>query len=320
MARASKDENSDIFYALKGGGNQFAIVTSFVLQTFPSGPVWGGTKIYGLDQKDALIRATHNLVSNYHDPKAAVIVTFSTTLHDLVDVFVVFYFYNDPRGPGEILAEFDAIPALVDQTKGPRSYRDLIGANSEFSLKGMRYLIRTNTLPNLAGEQGLDLYHYTFDSWYEPARRVQAHDLENYAFSLAWQPVPHQLQNASTSAPHGVNLLGLDARHGDKVFMEYDVSWLSPWRDHEAAAAMHAVTQPVAEYAQRKFAGVPPTHHQEGDVSYTNFNPMFMNDCMYDQDPLRSYGEETYRRLGEIQRRRDAKGLFAKRTGGFKLA
>ncbi|KAF2174162.1 hypothetical protein M409DRAFT_16430 [Zasmidium cellare ATCC 36951] len=319
VTRANKNQNSDIWYALKGGGNQFAIVTEFVLETFPIGQVWGGHKIYTLDQKDALINATHNLISNYYDTKAAVIVTFSTTLDSLVDIFVVFFYYNSPAGPGPILSEFNAIPSLIDATKGPRSYKDLIDDNSQFSLDGMRYLIRTGTFPNLPGADGVDLYQNIFNSWFDLAKSYQRKQLDNYVFSLAYQPMPYTLQSASVNAPNGVNLLGLDPAHGDKVFMEYDVSWLLPTTDAAAAADLTNITQPAQNYARQKYGNSRPTHWSSGYVGTTNFNPLFMNDAMYNQDPVRSYGEETYERLRGIQRQRDPSGLFSGRTGGWKF-
>lgn len=37
---------SDIFWALRGGGNNFGIVTNFKLVTFPLGLMWGGQRVY----------------------------------------------------------------------------------------------------------------------------------------------------------------------------------------------------------------------------------------------------------------------------------
>lgn len=320
---ANKHENTNLFYALKGGGNQFAIVTQFTFQTFEIGEVWGGYKIYSLDQKDALLKATHNLVSDYYDPKAAVIVTFSSTLDILVDtivdIFVVFYFYNAPVGPGDILAEFDAIPSMTDSTSANRSYKDLIDDNSLFSVEGQRYLIRTGTLPNLPGQQGLDVYNHTFDSWYDAAQDYQFSTIDNMVFSLAFQPIPQQLANASVNAPYGVNLLGLDPEHGDKVFMEYDVSWFLPITDKAAATFISEITEPAQTYAMQKYSDTKPTNWRSGNTSVTNFNPLFMNDAMFNQDQRRFFREGTYDKLKATQRERDPKGLFHQRTGGFKF-
>ncbi|PIA96174.1 Bifunctional solanapyrone synthase [Cercospora beticola] len=317
LTRANRNQNSDLFYAMKGGGGQFAIVTEFVMQTYPIGKVWGGHKIFPMSQKDALLKATHNLNSNYNDTKAAVIVTYSSTLDTLVDIFVVFMFYDGPQ-PGTILDEFNAIPSLIDQTKPNRDYAELLDSNSFFSLQGQRYLIRTGTLPNLPGAQGVDLYNFAFTSFFDGAKKAQLLEIDNYIFSMAFQPIPHQLASNSVNNPSGVNLIGLDPRYGDKVFLEYDVSWLLPITDQKAAATITNLTQAAQDYGRSKYANVRPTNYQSGDLGW-GYRPLFMNDAMFNQDPLKSYPAESYARLQQIQRQRDPNGFFSKRTGGFKV-
>ncbi|RMZ81649.1 hypothetical protein DV737_g2424, partial [Chaetothyriales sp. CBS 132003] len=305
--------NIDLYYALKGGGNQFAIVTSFVFVSYPIGQVWGGVRIHTIDQKEALLAAVHNLTSDYYDPKAAVIVTASFTLADPTGIFVVFYFYNSPDGPGAILDEFNAIPALVDTTT-IQSYATLLTTNSVYSLTGQRYLIRAGTLPNLPGANGIDLYTYQFDSVYQQAAADVISVVDSLIISLAYQPIPHQLAAASAAAPGGPNRLGLDPAHGDLMWMEYDVSWLLPTTDEATTTFVMGLTEPVLAYAHTKYAGVPPTNYRSGDVETTSYNPVFMNDAMYNQDPLGSYGQETYDRLASIQKQRDPDGFFSQRT------
>jgi hypothetical protein len=51
----------DLFWALRGGGNNFGLVTRFDLATFPQGPMWGGVKLYSFDKAPQLmsgLRAT----------------------------------------------------------------------------------------------------------------------------------------------------------------------------------------------------------------------------------------------------------------------
>lgn len=319
ITQANSTSNTDIFWALKGGGSQFAIVTTFIMQTYPIGKVWGGHKIYTLDKKAELLRATHNLVSNYYDPKAAVIVTFSTTILDLVQVFVVFYFYNDPSGPGAILDEFNQIEASIDNTKAGWVYGDLLVDNGQFSLEGQRYLIRENTIPSLPGDAGMDLFNYTFNSWHDAALLRVFGAVDNFFFNMAFQPVPHQMIEASANSPYGGNRLGMLPETGDHCFIEYDVSWLLATTDTLAAQYAVDVTQPVADYQRAKYSSTAPTNYESGNLSFTNFNPVFMNDAMYNQDPLRSYGDEIYQRLAQIQKQVDPQGLFSKRTKGFQF-
>jgi FAD/FMN-containing dehydrogenase len=55
--RASKDEEPDLFWALRGGGGNFGVVTSFEFQLHVVGPmVTGGLIAYPFDQAPALLR------------------------------------------------------------------------------------------------------------------------------------------------------------------------------------------------------------------------------------------------------------------------
>lgn len=45
-ANAKAWQNPDLFVALKGGSNNFGIVTRFDLQIYPQGDFWGGFGYY----------------------------------------------------------------------------------------------------------------------------------------------------------------------------------------------------------------------------------------------------------------------------------
>lgn len=48
----------DLYYALRGGGNNFGIVTNFDLETHIQGQVWGGHKFWIIDNADIFSRLT----------------------------------------------------------------------------------------------------------------------------------------------------------------------------------------------------------------------------------------------------------------------
>ncbi|KAF2769720.1 FAD-binding domain-containing protein [Teratosphaeria nubilosa] len=105
ITNASATFNPDLFFALKGGGNQYAIVTKWTLNAFDSGTdglVWGGNK----------------------DPKAAMIPTFNFAgfLVPDVPVAIVFLFYDASTPVSGIFDAIDAIPHLYDSTKARTVY------------------------------------------------------------------------------------------------------------------------------------------------------------------------------------------------------
>ena len=64
--------------ALKGGGNNFGIVTRFDLQAFPQGDFWGGSILYDDSASPGLLKAFSGLdQSTGFDQYAALILSFS---------------------------------------------------------------------------------------------------------------------------------------------------------------------------------------------------------------------------------------------------
>lgn len=49
IVRISSTSHPDLFFALRGGGNNFGIVTHFTLDTFPQGPVWDLGEVFPIE-------------------------------------------------------------------------------------------------------------------------------------------------------------------------------------------------------------------------------------------------------------------------------
>lgn len=76
IANANSEENPDLFFALKGGSNNFGVVTRFDLKTFPLGDYFGGNNIFLGAEVPALLDAFSAFVLNPDfDPKASLILT-----------------------------------------------------------------------------------------------------------------------------------------------------------------------------------------------------------------------------------------------------
>jgi hypothetical protein len=139
-----------------------------------------------------------------------------------------------------------------------------------------------------------------------------------FVFSLAFQPMPYIIPAQSVAA--GGNALGMDPRGGDRMWMEYDISWLTAAGDADADAMARNITETIDEYAKTTYAGVESSHFQEPESDWeVEYTPIFMNDAMYDQLPLQSYENNGYERLKAIQKSVDPQGFFPSRTGGFKF-
>lgn len=140
-----------------------------------------------------------------------------------------------------------------------------------------------------------------------------------FIFSLAFQPMSHLIPAATKASPSKTNALNMDPAWGDRMWMEYDISWLTELDDDDAHEMAMNITASIDAYAKTTYAGVKNTNYKAGDIAYEEYNPIFLNDAMYDQLPLQSYGNESYTKLKTIQKEVDPQGFFPGRTGGFKL-
>src|ERR671936_941448 len=59
---ASDDENADLFWALRGGGGNFGVVTDFTFRIHPVGQLLGGLLVYPLDDAPAAVAKWRGLM------------------------------------------------------------------------------------------------------------------------------------------------------------------------------------------------------------------------------------------------------------------
>ncbi|KAM0550667.1 hypothetical protein ACHAPJ_008730 [Fusarium lateritium] len=74
LINANKDQNSDLFLALKGGGNNFGVVTRFDLETFPQGDISVTSISYNISERAEVFEAFTDLLdSSTYDPVASLV-------------------------------------------------------------------------------------------------------------------------------------------------------------------------------------------------------------------------------------------------------
>ncbi|KAF8551797.1 FAD-binding domain-containing protein [Imleria badia] len=126
--------SSDLFFALKGGLNNFGIVTRFTLKTFPQSQVWGGvltfpTALLTPDVLDKITLATANFVATNTDPKAAIITSYNYLLGLAQPTVIIFY--DAPAPPPGIFDEFLAIPTAIN-AMSTRSFSSFVQSIPEY--------------------------------------------------------------------------------------------------------------------------------------------------------------------------------------------
>ncbi|ODA80710.1 hypothetical protein RJ55_03669 [Drechmeria coniospora] len=324
VVTASSSSHPELFFALRGGGNQYAIVTRMTLKTYDIGEhatIWGGVRTYAAGSQSEILSAVTNFTAGNRDPKAAIIPTFNyaAILGISIPVALVFFFYDGLMPPVGVFDNFDSIMPLTDNTRR-RSYGSLTNMVLGGNLKGLRFQIRENTFPNMPAEAMhafLSDHSMLMDK--KSAKGAILDLIDVRLMSFAVQPMPRGIAQASRAHGGGGNALGLKPEHGDRVWVEYDIAWASPLCDEQCPAYFVKAVESMHELHAKNYAGIAPTHYEQGDLTFVSYNPIFMNDAMYDQDVLRSYGSENYARLRSTHEVYDQQGFFSKRQGGFKF-
>ncbi|KAF9244085.1 FAD-binding domain-containing protein [Melanogaster broomeanus] len=108
----SESSSPELFFGLKGGFNNFGIVTKFTLRTFPQSLVWGGLLIMDGTVFERLVDAVQDFLENNVDPRAAVIVNYNILAGSKV-AFVIL-FYDGPEPPKGLFDDFMDIEAYQD--------------------------------------------------------------------------------------------------------------------------------------------------------------------------------------------------------------
>ncbi|KAI0382173.1 putative FAD-binding oxidoreductase [Hypomontagnella monticulosa] len=297
LINANKNSNPDLFWALKGGGNNFGIVTAFTLRTYPIFHIWGGTKVYPFESlSDVLDALAEFQMHPEKDPYAQfnmnAFVTNTTT------GVVLGLTYLKPEESPAAFEPFYRIDkkwgAVVDTTK-LRTIHDLI---SEYPIPtGIPRIAWTTT-----SFQPSQSMHKSIREIFSTSPTVNA------IRSLTAGTGIFTLQGISASAVEAGRLRGGNALGLEPVAQSWfhtDIGWWYPEDDGDALNAIRSLTDEVETSAKAQGSYLPY---------------LFMNDASIDQHVIKHYGEENVRRLKEVQRMYDPGAVFQRLVpGGFKL-
>ncbi|KAF8267724.1 hypothetical protein EI94DRAFT_1801300 [Lactarius quietus] len=143
------EEDHDLWFALRGSGNNFGIVTKFTLKSHPQGEIWGGDISYGSDQLQA-IKIAITEFSKVTDTNATLLPSFSYASGEVCVPSIsrrsieteslmcfpfipnVILFYNAPQPPSGIFDTFLQLPSQLKNIQ-TRSYADSVNLQATLS-------------------------------------------------------------------------------------------------------------------------------------------------------------------------------------------
>ncbi|KAK8199531.1 FAD binding domain-containing protein [Phyllosticta capitalensis] len=311
IVTASSSHNTDLYKALKGGGPNFGVVTTYTLKTHPigeNGQVWGGNLWFGGDQNDAILAAVQNFTQNYPDPKAAIIATSEITVASLYQQWVIFLFYDGPEPPAGVFDMFTSLNPVVNNCKN-RTYADLLTFNNWAVVNGSVYTISTATTP-LAKDPNITANHLQtcYQHWENVTNSMSA--VLGLVGSFAFQPYPTLF--AKVASENGGDLMSFD-EDADRIIFEFDYSYWPGTSDTDATVDQGTV---------QLYGGMKDIINQgvsDGRLPDV-YRPVFMNDGYWREDYWGNIKKES-REFAQRVRDSVDPGRFwnNRQAAGFKL-
>ena len=281
LLRASDDEHSDLFWALRGGGGNFGVVTSFEFRLHPVGPtVLAGPILWDASDAVEVLRFYRDFVGDAPD-ELGTVVRFGTApplpgiptdLH-WRPVVMVGSCWAGPIDDGErALRPLRAFGTPLLDLVGPTPYVGFQSAIDSTVVHGWHYYWKSTHLPELRDELIEVIAEHAF-SCSSPRSYVAMFHLKGAVSRVADGATAF----GSRQASHAITLDGV-WRPGEN-FGDRDTDW-----------------------ARRFFAALGPFR-----------NGVYVNFLGGDEDPHRvreAYGDSVYGRLVDVKTGFDPDNIF----------
>ncbi|KAF2855965.1 FAD-binding domain-containing protein [Plenodomus tracheiphilus IPT5] len=305
FAHVNADNHPDLYQALKGGGNNYGIITNYKLQAHPQGDVWGGNLVFlRTPKKDQqLLQAVRDWTEYNEDDKAAVIVTAERGNVNVIDSWIIFLFYDGPSPPAGLFTNFTDVNPLLDTTR-TRTYADLMALSNWVVIKGNVVDIATETIPLPSAANAVKVIEGLHAHW----RNISSAALlvPGIVASIAWQPFPKKIaQRARDLSP---DLIDADA-DVDRIIIELNYAF-TPQSLYESMADTIEATYTGVRNRVIKWQA-------EGSLPDV-YLPVFMNYGFYRQDYFGRLRPQSRALAKKVAEDVDPEGLFKTRTGGWK--
>ena len=157
--RASATENGDLFWAIRGGGGNFGVVTQFEFELFPVGPeVFAGLMVFPFSQAHQILRKYRQFVNSAPDElnvwavlrKAPPLPFLPENVHGK-EVVVLPIFYSGPISEAErLIAPLRDFGAAHGEHVGPQPYVQWQKAFDPLLTPGARNYWKSHNFTELA--------------------------------------------------------------------------------------------------------------------------------------------------------------------------
>ncbi|KAI1177088.1 putative oxidoreductase [Nemania sp. FL0916] len=295
IINANESSSPKLARALRGGGNNFGIVTRIDMQTFPSSAFWGGYSYHAISVWPEAARQFIEITQpDIYDEYAH--LTLSLGYGAAVGLGVAYGLVYTKPGIEEpaLFSDVLALPAFSQSFSLSNMTQKSLEVRAQQTPNGYRYDWSTITL--VPTEALLDAAYTCFN-----ASVADIQSVPNITWSFTLEPVPPALYSRHANS----NSLGLGNRNQTLIVVLLEASWINAADDKKVTTAARKLFSTVKEAAQ----------------GLNSWDPyVYLNYAGSWQDPIATYGPQNLAQLRGVANDVDPHRVFTKQVpGGFKL-
>ncbi|RYP18841.1 hypothetical protein DL765_003721 [Monosporascus sp. GIB2] len=292
IVNANHDENRDLLWALRGGSNNFGIVTRLDIQGFQQGDLWGGNVQHAMSAHGEEIAAVaeFSTLATY-DEHASLISTFGYSEGGAFIINSIEYTKDEANPP--VFQKLLQIPSL-SSTLRTTNMTDLSTEIGWQQTNGHQASYATVTI-----SPTVEAINATVGAWNSSVSSIQ--DIHGIVWSIVLGQLPPDIY-----AQHAEdNALGLGGRQNKSLMVVLlSITWSNAEDNIRVETAMKALIRTIEQEAG-KLGALDP-------YQYLNYAAAW-------QDPIASYGQASINRLVKVQREYDPRKIFTDYVPGFKV-
>ncbi|UKZ80593.1 hypothetical protein TrVFT333_008355 [Trichoderma virens FT-333] len=293
LVNVSAASHPDLYRALKGGGNNFGVVTRYELTTFPQGNMSVNTISYDVSQAGAVFDAFTGIAASpnfdpYVSVQTGLLYASAAKAWSLSSSAV----YTKPVLHPEVFSGLEAVPSISNTSE----ITTVASLAAENPTPPLNWLFATLTF-GTSSETMLDIFNTLNGSLYNfnPAGGV--------TWNFAFEPLPSVM--LSHAAATGGNVLGLEPEDGNSVILLFSALWPNS-----------SSNDSIYRQGRDTFTAIKAVAERKGVLRKFEY----LNYAGPHQSPLASYGASSLDFLRQVSKKYDPIGVFqSKVPGGFKL-
>lgn len=307
VSATADNDYADLFWALRGGGNSFALVTGFHLQTIPLPAVALGETAYSDEvTSEQFLDAVYNfaLDGGANDPRAAITPIARWGHGQTTPSYHSMLFYRGDTTTPAALHNFTSVLPANSSTFSvrPSFYNWTLDSDRGYAEATHGLRNQFHIIAIKADRQAMQIIH---DMWFEAVER-ELSDVSSFFTGVAFMPmVPSYF---AASMKNGGDPMGVAPSDGPFIWIEESFMWKDPADDARMATFLDvvnanitaALTEQVGEDSQHKY--------------------LYLNDADYNQPVFEGYPKGNVMMMKMIREKYDPERVFTDlMPGGWKV-